>query len=143
VAKFTQVLEWPYRNPTVGDLIGSWSVYVLQMAADMSAFTSEVVGEFGYHDYIGALFARNFVEEAIREVSITKDDVEYYLIRTADEYFLSLTRDDPGRVVIASEPDFAKYDLNDKYWWLRRIPNGGALGYEVSRVARAQNDLKY
>ncbi|WP_058622535.1 hypothetical protein [Microbacterium testaceum] len=143
MAKFAQVLEWPYRKPTVGDLIGSWSAYVLQIADDLSNFTSEVVGEFGYHDYIGALFARNFVEEAIDEVSITKDDVEYYLIRTADEYFRALTRNDPGKVVIASEPDFAKYALNEKYWWLRRIPNGGALGYEVSRVARAQAGLKY
>lgn len=141
LSKFDQILEWPNRRPTVGDLIGSWSVYVSEIASDMRDFTSEVIGDFGYHDYVGALFARIFVEQAVVEFSITPDDVEHHLIRTIGDYFRSLTRDDPGGLVIKSEPDFERRAQDPKYWWLRRIPRDGALGYEVSRVARAQAGL--
>lgn len=141
--KFGDLVSWRERPTTLADVMGSWTAYVLQMAADMRDYPSEVVGEFGYDDYIGALFARNHLHRAMEELSVTRVDVEWHFAQTADEYFLSLTRDDPGNVVIESEPLFAEYQCDTSYWWLRRIPLAGALGYEVARVARARAGLVY
>ncbi len=141
--KFGEILSWRERPTTLADVMGSWTAYVLQMAADMRKYPSEVVGNFGYDDYIGALFARNHLHRAMSELSVTRLDVEWHFAQTADEYFRSFTRDDPGGAVIESEPLFAEHQRDESYWWLRRIPREGALGYEIARVARARAGLAY
>lgn len=141
MTKYVQEIAWGDRRPTLGGVIGSWSAYVSQIAADMAEYPAEVIGIFGYDDFIGALFTRNALERGMRQLSVSDQDAEFYIVKTVDEYFQSLTRDDPGRLVGASEPLFAGLVDDDSYWWLRRIPKDGALGYEVARSVRTQSVL--
>lgn len=143
LSKFDLLVRWHNETITFGSVIGLWSAQVLKMSADMREFPAEVVGNFGYDDFIDALFTRTYLESAAFELEIAQDDHEYYTIRASDELFRILTRDDPGLVVISSESMLEKHRADPNYWWIRRIPVGGALGYEVCRMARAVGGLKY
>ncbi|WP_146185215.1 hypothetical protein [Microbacterium sp. HMWF026] len=143
MSKFELAVEWGDRHPKLGGIIGSWAAYVSHIAADIAKYPAEVIGSFGYDDYIGALSTRNALEGGIKQLLVDEQDGEFFIVKTIDEYFRCLTRDDPGRVVIHSEPLFADYVNDESFWWLRRIPKGGSLGYEIARVARAQAGLRY
>jgi len=143
LSKFDQLVRWHDETITFGSVIGLWSAQVLRMSADVREFPAEVVGEFGYDDFMDALFTRTYLEQAALELEITQGDHEYYAIRASDELFRILTRDDPNLVIIESEPMLEKHRADPNFWWTRRIPDGGALGYEVCRMVRAVRGLKY
>lgn len=143
MSKFDQFVDWHDERVTLGSVIGLWSAQVVNMSADIRNFPAEMVGNFGYDDFIDALFTRTFLEKAALETKITESDHEHYVIKASDELFSSLTRDHPGFAVIDSEPLLEKYRADPQYWWTRRIPAGGALGFEVCRMARAVRGLKY
>ncbi len=108
----------------------------------MREFSAEVVGEFGYDDFMDALFTRTYLEQAALELEITQGDHEYYAIRASmsSSVFLRVTI----RISSLSNPSQCWRSIGrTKFLVDASNPDGGALGYEVCRMVRAVRGLKY
>jgi hypothetical protein len=81
------------------------------------------------HDLAGALFLRDFLQEALEQLSPSlRSRMESYVGR-ADAQFRSYTVDDPA----GKMAKIADVDLAGRPWWWRRVPVSGPITEDLAR----------
>ncbi|QYN18948.1 hypothetical protein [Amycolatopsis sp. DSM 110486] len=80
------------------------------------------------HDLAGALFMRDFVEDALRRLRPGLADKVRRYVTAGDDLFRSFTIDDPGDRIAK----IARIDLAGRGWWWFRVPTSGPIVQDLA-----------
>lgn len=115
-------------KPDALGLARSWTLHVEKLDHDRALpYTDRTV--WTEHDLAGALFMRDFVEDALARLRPALADKVRRYAATADDLFRSFTADDPGDRIAK----IARIDLAGRGWWWFRVPTSGPIVQDLAR----------
>jgi hypothetical protein len=135
LARFTDA-EIAERKPEPDDgnkldalgLARAWALHVEKLDHDRALpHTDRTV--WTEHDFAGALFMRDFVEDALARLRPDLAGKVRRHVTTADDLFRSFTTDDPGDRIAK----IARIDLAGRGWWWFRVPASGPIVQDLAR----------
>ena len=110
------------------DLAVGWAEHVRKIDADRALPWSDH-SVWTEHDLAGALFLRDFLQDALDQLSPSIRGRLESRVAEADEQFRSYTVDDPaGRMAKVAE-----VDLTGRPWWWHRVPDSGPIAEDLTR----------
>lgn len=111
------------------DLILGWIRHVEKLKHESLQDQSGNLYSWNEHDYVAALFIRDFIQEGILELSGSVRTAVEKLVEQGDEEYLSFTR--PGYLATLSR--VAEIDPAARGWWWDRAPTSGAIAENLNR----------
>lgn len=116
------------------DYIDSWASWIDRFVKEASGSVAPyLVSYWGAYDWIGALHARDFLQQSLEELQI-RDPVA--TIEVTDELFRRFTVPDEARALRLS----GMTDLPDAPWWWQRVPAAGPVADELAAWLREAQD---
>src|SRR5690349_14007027 len=118
------------RTADALELAAGWAARVEKIDRDRALPWSDRT-VWNEHDLAGSLFQRDFLPEAVDELSPPTRSKLARWVEAADERFRGYTTDDPsGRI-----GKVAEVDLAGRGWWWRRVPDSGPIVEDLVRYA--------
>jgi hypothetical protein len=110
------------------ELAISWDAHVEKIDNDrVLPWSDRTV--WNEHDLAGALFMRDFLQDALDQLPATLRERLQTWVAESDARFRSYTVDDPaGRMA-----KIAEVDLTGRPWWWRRVPDSGPITEDLAR----------
>ncbi len=117
------------RTLSMFDLILGWIQHVDKLKRESLQDQSGDPYRWNEHDYVAALFIRDFIQEGILELSGPLRTAVEKLVAQGDEEYLSFTQ--PGYRTILSR--VAEVDPAERGWWWDRAPTSGSIAENLNR----------
>jgi hypothetical protein len=111
------------RTRTMYDLILGWAAHVRKLKEELTASLSTNPAVWNEHDYVAALFIRDFVETGLSLLGGGLVSTAQRLVAQADAEFNSFTQD--GYLALLAQ--VAQVGAEDRGWWWDRIPTAGPV----------------
>jgi hypothetical protein len=122
------------RTKTLAELIEGWAQHVKRLQAELNTNLAENPNAWGGHDYLAALYLRDFVASGLAQSPPRVQCLAQTLVTQADEMFLSFTDRDLGGAVSR----FSGEDHDEAAWWWQRIPESGPAHDDLLRAVWAE-----
>lgn len=111
------------------DLIVAWKLHVEKFDQDRSLpWTDHSV--WNEHDLAGALFLRDFTEDALKCLTPSLAAKLRHHVDEIDALFRTFTSDDSGERMA----EIASVDMEDRGWWWFRVPDSGPIAQDFANI---------
>lgn len=117
------------RTRTMYDLILGWAAHVRKFKKELTASRLATPYVWNEHDYVAALFVRDFVDAGLSQLSEELSIVVGELISPIDSEYVSFTQGGYRNMLAR----VAGIDTNSRGWWWDRIPTSGPVLDELNR----------
>jgi hypothetical protein len=106
----------------------AWNAHVEKIDRDRALPWSDK-SVWNEYDLVGALFMRDFTEDALNALPSALATKLRTYVDTVDEVFRSYTIDDSGERIAKS----AMVDTAGKGWWWFRVPGSGPIAHDLAQ----------
>lgn len=110
-------------------LLESWALRVLRVYTELETTVAEC--EWGMDDYVGALFARDWLERGLQAAGLTQGRREPSAVLAVDALFRSFTLPDEHGFL-----QNVQRGLPVEPWWWTRIPSRGPIADEITALGQ-------
>jgi hypothetical protein len=110
------------------DLAVAWNLHVQKIDEDRALPWSDR-SVWTEHDFAGALFLRDRVENVLKKLSPALAAKLRSYVDAADDRFRSFTVDDSGERMAK----IAVVDMTGRSWWWFRVPDSGPIAQDLAR----------